>query len=241
MNIDVTNNQVAKFEQTSTNQEVAVRENEKIQVQASETKETIQLPAQSIQKTEKVDMTQTEMTVRTNELKTNQAQDTIASKQIAQQALSTIQEQGKKLTELSSKHQEAKSEDKVEIEQQAKEVIKSMKKTVDSATFKGHPVIEESVKEQLDKHATTADVKEVLKPAYVAEHITKPVEVATKRISTEVETMVASLSASQAVSVTKSEAQLSMDKLKESLRDTDVEKVASGMDDHRVNVAHLLN
>lgn len=231
-------------------EDIKPKENE----QTQQAKETVRTDVQAVSRTDKVEpsapakvesrerveMSTNEMKLRTEGLKANQAQDTIASHQVAEKALSSMKEQGESLKELSSKHQEAKPEEKAKIELQAKDVLAKMNQTAESATFRGDNVVEGKHEAKIPKDVEKVEMKEVLKPENIEKNITKPLEEATAKVSGQTEQLVASLSASQVVSMTKTDANQAMQKVKDSLKDSDVRKVASGLDSRRENVAHLL-
>lgn len=189
---------------------------------------------------ERVEMSSNEMKVRTKSVKTNQAQDAVSAQQVAEHALSSMKQQGQALKELSSKHQEAKPEEKLKIEKQAKEILVKMKETSDSATFKGRNVLGDKLDAKVAVKLEKVDMKELLKPENVEKAITKPLEEASKKATAQTEQMVASLSASQVVPMTKTEANQSMQRVKEALKESEPRKIASGLDSRRANIAHLL-
>ena len=225
-------------EQRNTQQ---AKESSRVDVQAVSRMDKAEPSAPTkVERKERVEMTSNEMKIRTDALKMNQAQDAIASQQVTEQALSSMKEQGDTLKELSSKHQEANPEEKVKIEQQAKEVFAKMNQTADSATFRGQNVVEGKHQAKIPKEVEKVDMKEILKPEHIEKAITKPLEEASAKATGQTEQMVASLSASQVVPMTKTDANQAMQRVKESLKDSEPRKVASGLDGHRANVAHLL-
>lgn len=191
---------------------------------------------------ERIEMSSNEMKLRTETVKANRAQDALASQQVAEQALSSLKEQGNALKELSSKHQEANPEKKVEIEAQAKEVLAKMNEISESATVKGESILEGKHNAKIPNELEKVDMKEILKPEHIEKAITKPLEEATAKASAQTEQMVASIYASQShvVPMAKTDAVQAMQRVKESLKETEPRKVASGLDSHRANVAHLL-
>ena len=217
------------------------KEPSRVDVQAVSRMDKVEPSASTkVERKEHVEMTSGEMKIRTDALKMNQAQDAIASQQVSEKALSSMKEQGQALKELSSKHQEATPEEKVKIEHEAKDVLSKMNQIAGSASFGGKNVVEGKHEAKIPKDVEKVDMKEILKPEHVEKAITKPLEEASAKATGQTEQLVASLSASQVVSMTKTDANQAMQRVKESLKDSEPRKVASGIDGRRDNVAHLL-